>query len=448
MPTEAQKELERIEGHANYSALRQLDQEGLSNFGLFVGAGLSQSAGLKGWEATLHFFLTNTRCLGRIPNDINSQIKEMIKSKRYTYAAHLIRHFVGDGVFQQCLEEEFDRQARLPEGIREALENCCDSAGIRLIVTTNFDRVLEDSLYRSVKEKREWLTLTHRHCDRVRNELSKGSRVIFKVHGDIKDFKSIVLTQSDYQRLYYSRNEFSFLLARLLDSYTFLFLGFSLDDPFFSTVLDTLSAYYGSLKQNHFALLPDTSRAEAIAWEDLRGVRVIPYNVNAAGGHEPALFAVLRAIEGAALELRVVDLTFDWLDIGNWSNFGANPEITEEGGAKVLRANYTERSNCSIHRPLGNVLGGRIVRARVKFKCDSGKYGMIFIGDAGGSDPYDNSATGKKQGNGEWQELAVEIKYVHEDICQVYLYGNRDDGKPGDFVLYKDLEVTMLEPVR
>lgn len=452
MTDDKQKELENIQRHPNYLELKQLRLEGLRSFGLFIGSGLSQSAGLKGWAAALNSLLDNSRCKERLQSNIDLQIKDIIKWKRYTYAAYLIKHFIGADVFQECIEQEFDKPAILPDIMREALTNCCDSADIRLIVTTNFDRVLEESLYNSSQGITQWVAFTHDQCDRVRSEISKGSQVIFKIHGDIKDFDSIVLTQIDYQNLYYKRRDYTFLLAKLLDSYTFLFLGFSLDDPFFSTVLDTLSAYYGTLKHKHFALLPDTSFAESIAWADLRGVRVIPYKVKALGGHEPALLTVLRVIENTALELKVVNLTFNWRDTKNWRDSGAHPQVVEEDREKVLKANFSEqepgnRSNCSIHRSLGNIVAGRTVRARVKFKCNTGKYGMVFIGDAGGRDPYDNSRHVKKQGNGDWQELSVEIKYTHDDICSVFLYGNRDDGKVGDFVLYKDLEITMIETV-
>lgn len=452
MTGDKSNELENIKNHENYIAVKNLGREGLRNLGLFIGAGLSQSAGLKGWEEVLNSFLENKRCKERIQSDVNIQIKEMIKWKKYTYAAYLIKHFAGPDIFHECLEQEFDRHTPLPDQIRKTLKNCCDTADIRLIVTTNFDRVLEESLNPSKEGITGWTPFTHKQSDRVRNELFKGSQLIFKIHGDIKDTSSIILTQRDYQNLYYSRNEFTFLLARLLDTYTFLFLGFSLDDPFFSTVLDTLSAYYGTLKHKHFALLPNTSVADAIAWSDLRGVRIIPYDVTALGGHEPALLEILHAIESTALELRVVNLTFNWTEIRYWSDSGAKPEIVKENGAKLLKANFSEiepgkHSNCSIHHILGKILADRTVRVRVKFKCDSGKYGMVFIGDAGGPDPYDNSGHMKKQGNGDWQELSVEIKYSHDDICYVFLYGNRDDGKIGDFVLYKDLEITMLEPI-
>ena len=52
----------------------------------------------------------------------------------------------------------------------------------------------------------------------------------------------------------------------------------------------------------------------------------------------------------------------------------------------------------------------------------------------------------KKEGNGDWQELTVQVTYTHDDNCTVHLYGNRDNGQPGDFVLYRDLEITVAEP--
>ena len=151
----------------------------------------------------------------------------------------------------------------------------------------------------------------------------------------------------------------------------------------------------------------------------------------------------------ALSSLKSVDMSFDWSDLGNWKDSGGGPEIIDDGGGKVLKLKYTEKrrevsSNCSAHRYLGIVQAGGIVQAKVRFKCALRTFGMIFIGDVGGPDPYDNSKFTKKGGNGDWQDISAEVKYSHEDVCFIYLYGNRDDGKPGDYVLYKDLEVKVF----
>ncbi len=148
----------------------------------------------------------------------------------------------------------------------------------------------------------------------------------------------------------------------------------------------------------------------------------------------------------------VRDLSFDWTKLSNWKNHGGNPEIAEEDGIKVLKIHFTEKepgipSNCSVIHTLDNIHTGRTVQARVKFKCDSGKYGMIFIGDAIGPDPYDNCQYETKQGDGDWQEIIAEVKYTHDDYCSIFLYGNRNDGRVNDFVLYKDLELSVIVPV-
>jgi NAD-dependent SIR2 family protein deacetylase len=432
--------------HPALEKIRTILSERTYGIGLFVGAGLSMSAGLKGWKDLLIAMLKDIKeCTSE---EMWGNIQRMIETKQYTYAAHLLKSYMGEDVYQDRIESELDEQRKLPEGIAKALNECCTKNNIKLIITTNFDRVLEESLNNS-EEGKSWLVFTNKQCDRARAEIAKGSNVIFKIHGDIKDLRSIVFTQRDYQELYYRRNDFTFLLANLFDSYTFLFLGFSLKDPFFTTVLDILAGYFGSLKRKHYALLSGTTSADRKAWEDLRGIRIIPYEKEQFD-HEKAVLAVIEKLSDIPNIVRISEINLSLTDLEGWRNSGAEPVIVEEGDTKAIKANYTvkngKRTNCSFHRRIGNIRSGSTVEASVYFKCEEDKYGCIFIGDAGDPDPYDNCASEKKKGTGDWDQIKVEVKYQHDDICYVYLYGNREFGKNGDFVLYKDLKIRIIDP--
>ena len=60
---------QNLQSDPNLLDLKKLHSEGGRNLGLFIGAGLSKSAGLKGWEEMLSGFLKNPKCKEQISPD-------------------------------------------------------------------------------------------------------------------------------------------------------------------------------------------------------------------------------------------------------------------------------------------------------------------------------------------------------------------------------------------
>lgn len=421
--------------------------------GLFIGAGFSKSANLPDWNGLLMKLLEEST----VDKALNKEITELIETNQYTMAAYLLKLYTvaklpeksmreKEKVFSENISKMLRSSNELPENIAKPFVGFCNTYDIRLIVTTNFDCLLENTFKKYINDY-EWKVFTHDHCADVRRALKEGEKVIFKIHGDIDSPKTIVFSQDNYQKLYFGKRNFPYFLARLLDTRTFLFLGFSLTDPFFATSLDTLAAYFGIGKPSHYAIIPKTIKAEWQAWEDLRGIKTIPYLKSEEGGHENALISIFKEISKAE-PTDIYEFKLD--SVEEWGNLGANPELVKDDGRTVVKLHHTydngKKTNCSIHSRIGDVKGGSTVKAKVQFKCKSTEFGMMFIGDSGGSDPYDNSETEKLEGTGKWEELVVEVKYDHDDICMVFLYGNRDNGKEGDYVLYKDLKIEILNP--
>ena len=134
----------------------------------------------------------------------------------------------------------------------------------------------------------------------------------------------------------------------------------------------------------------------------------------------------------------------DFYNLNNWIATGYKGDIVEEDGQKCIKIRYREGTNSSIHLFFGNFESGKTYKASVKFKTNPGNFGGIFLGDAGGSDPYDNWTQEFMEGNQFWQEIAVEINYEHNDVAMLYIYGSRNNGKKGDYVLYTDLKIETI----
>ena len=145
------------------------------------------------------------------------------------------------------------------------------SSKFRLIITTNYDSLLEDAFteigypYYNVKEARD-ITNTP-----VETELP----IIFKIHGDL-DTKNIILTREDYYH-YLEKSLKSTLGAYLkaqLAMGTFLFVGYSLRDYNFVLLYESVRDELKDYMPKGFAVMPSPDPVESSLWNK-RGIELI-----------------------------------------------------------------------------------------------------------------------------------------------------------------------------
>ncbi|MDH8045799.1 SIR2 family protein, partial [Klebsiella pneumoniae] len=67
---------------------------------------------------------------------------------------------------------------------------------------------------------------------------------IIKIHGSIDDVSNIVFSRSQYIRLAFGNENYSLFLDSLLLNYTFLFVGFSMDDPAITSLMELYAYRY------------------------------------------------------------------------------------------------------------------------------------------------------------------------------------------------------------
>ncbi len=114
----------------------------------------------------------------------------------------------------------------------------------------------------------------------------------------------------------------------------------------------------------------------------------------------------------------------------------------------AMRVRYVPSTNSSASLYLGSFNTGDVVTATVRFKSSSDTSGAMFLGDAGGPNPYDNAVyTGVVYGNDGWQTLTLSVTMSHADDMWVYLYGDRDGAYANSThsVLYDDVKVVSVQ---
>lgn len=127
------------------------------------------------------------------------------------------------------------------------------------IVTTNYDRVLKWTCTDS-NELRLWdieapAEQAHALCDGVKHS------TIWHLHGNIDNISKVILTPDGYERLYPDERETEIrykaalkTLQTLIESHTFLFVGFSMDDSHFCMQLKGIDAIFDGATGPHYVL--------------------------------------------------------------------------------------------------------------------------------------------------------------------------------------------------
>jgi len=210
------------------------------NAAIFAGAGLSIPAGMVNWKELM--------C--EIANDIGLDVSredDLVAVAQYHYNERGGRHKIN-----QALISRFSSKAS--STINHSI---LASLPIRTFWTTNYDTLIEDSLRLAKKKPDVKITVQN-----LAITLPRRDAVIYKMHGDISQPDQAVILKDDYEAYSLNRQMFSTALQGDLVSKTFLFLGFSFNDPNLSHILSRIRILLGENKREHYCLLRKINRKD------------------------------------------------------------------------------------------------------------------------------------------------------------------------------------------
>jgi NAD-dependent SIR2 family protein deacetylase len=123
---------------------------------------------------------------------------------------------------------------------------------IKTIITTNYDTLFEDGY-----GKKSALLFNSSHVSK-----SVGCQTeIYKVHGDLTDLKSIIITSSDYNRFFKDNSENSIFWSAVktqMATNNILFIGYNLEDSNINVIFEKIYDELGNENQKeHFLLAPN-----------------------------------------------------------------------------------------------------------------------------------------------------------------------------------------------
>lgn len=240
---------------------------------VFLGAGVSSSVNLeeryrfKGWPAFLEAAALDRN------QDLKTQVTALLNAKDYLLACELLQADYGEE-WERKVTEEYGRAAK-PSSLHKSLI----ALKQRIILTTNFDKLIESAWDASLSDgDRYFKVITKVDNDIFRVLREHESSYIIKIHGSIDDVNNIVFSRSQYIRLAFGNENYSSFLDSLLLNYTFLFVGFSMDDPAITSLMELYTFRYPKSRPHY--LITSSSLAENIkaVHRKLRKLIVIPYD--------------------------------------------------------------------------------------------------------------------------------------------------------------------------
>ena len=197
---------------------------------IFAGAGLSRSAGFVDWKTLLRPLAEE------ISLDVDKE-NDLLAVAQYNLNEHGTRSGIN-----QSIMESFTKEVQINENIRILTRLPIDTYW-----TTNYDELIEEGF----KENNRRLDVKVTK-DQLAISLPDRDAVLYKMHGDVKNPAEAVLTKDDYVKYDKHRPMFNTVLKGDLISKTFLFIGFSFEDPNLDYVLSRIYVLLDGNGRDHY----------------------------------------------------------------------------------------------------------------------------------------------------------------------------------------------------
>lgn len=240
---------------------------------LFLGAGVSASAltatkgRIAGWESFL------IKAADNLGDNLKKQVIALIKkNKDYLLACEILQTSL-DTQWVDIVTEEFG-QVATPSKLHKALL----SLGQRIIITTNFDKLVEAAWGDPVGVGTHYPTVISVIDEDIFRILKDHKRnYLLKIHGSVDSPKSMIFSRSEYIRMAFGNADYSSFLESLLLNYTFVYVGFSMDDPAITSLMEMYALRYPSARPHYFVTSSGIPDNIAEIHKRLRKLVVMPY---------------------------------------------------------------------------------------------------------------------------------------------------------------------------
>lgn len=245
---------------------------------LFIGAGVSKGSQLEydnknyqppSWDELLKAI---EECLGVAGSDSN--IADYLEKAEYLYHFANEKGRIGD--ILSLIKEKVDspipkinRQQFPPNEWHEAITRLEP----RIVVTTNYDEIFEREFHYFTT----YLPTRDVEISELENAIRSKDAILLKIHGTCQKPDTMVLTQKDYIRNMIENPSYFDLIRSLLRTKTFVFIGYSMNDPDLKMVLQNTMIPGCSKQPKHYMLSYGFPEWRSKMLLDSYGIKVLDY---------------------------------------------------------------------------------------------------------------------------------------------------------------------------
>lgn len=336
-----------------------------------VGAGVSKSAGLPDFRGIVlkvyeQLDLNVHAVISRIPQNANNQWDFDSSGLTDQQSAEIRRFIKGDydvvlGLLErrmdrlphnrsrvrQTVSSELRRENIRPAPIHRALMRLSDRGGAVVIVTTNFELLLENAHRVSGSNIQ-----TYALGGIPRPGRGEGFTGVLHLHGVLDRnparISDLVLTEQDFGEYYLRRRivpDFIYDAARL---YNLVLVGYSGNDPPMRYLLNAVAAdgsRFGDLKER-FAFIGQNN-PDPISIEDWKGRGITPISYESNNNHEILFYSLKRWADLSAITGRKILINSEIKRIVKKSRASANDYDRDLFDHLIRRSDSNERIRLS-----------------------------------------------------------------------------------------------------
>lgn len=245
---------------------------------LFAGSGVStRCLGLRRkplpkWDEFLSGYALWQLQNKKISEGLFSELQTLIKQDKNLIAAQELIEKSDSQDISNYLNNTFEPRNIVPSLLHEIVV----SIPFPCILTSNYDNLFEQAFFNRYKRVPRVFT----NADVEKGVLTSDQDFyIFKLHGDINDPSSIVLSHKSYADILYNSPSYRQLMERLFCEYTILFIGYGGKDPDIEAIYDKMISSRITGQRPHFMLVKKDkyTNVEKRRSEKDKGIRLIDY---------------------------------------------------------------------------------------------------------------------------------------------------------------------------
>ncbi|EOA3387203.1 SIR2 family protein, partial [Enterococcus hirae] len=284
--------------------------------------------------------------------------------------------------------------------------------------TTNYDRLIEKNLER--KNKKVDTKVTDKN---LATNIFDRDAIVYKMHGDISNPDEVILAKEDYELYNHTHSLFTTALRGDLVTKTFLFIGFSFEDPNLDNILSRIKILLGKETREHYCFLKqvmpdDFDRCEdyqnALTKQNLRIDDLRRYGI------ETILLDSYDEIPSILDEVNKAYLSKNIFISGSISSYEKNFDEDSVNEFCFRLSNNLVENNCKIISGFGLGIGSNIINGAldkiyaIKFKHVSEHLSLH---------PFPQIGVEKEKLKESWTKLRHNM--ISESGICIFIFGNK-----------------------